>query len=45
MTLNKAKLILIAEAQKLRSKAKQKRFEAERLEAQAVEVQKEADKI
>jgi len=41
--MNKAKQILYGEARKLRSKASQKRREADRLEVQAVEMEKQAN--
>ena len=45
MATSKAKFILMGQIRKLKSKAYQKRREADRLDAQAEEVQKELDKL
>lgn len=41
--MNKAKMILISEVRKLKSKANQKRREADRFEDEAETIQKEID--
>lgn len=43
--MTKAKQILIGEVRKLKSKAEQKRREADNLDKEAKELQKQADKI